>query len=503
MNFKVLVKNIKVASDTLNRSATKAVNVHLTIRNLLVGYYIVEFEQEGKDRAEYGKKLLQNLAKEINIKGLTAPELSRCRQFYNVYFPILGSVTQKLKNEQNSILSLPPHELENLPMQILGTVSQESKNEKAPILGTLSQELQINENELYTSHYKELFLKTSYSILSEIIKIEENTKRNFYELLVIKTQPSFRELKRQINSLAYERLGLSKDKDLAFEQLKKKIEPATSTDLVKSHYFFEFLEISKPELIEETELEQALISNLQEFILELGNAYVKIREFQKAIDYFMKAIELYTAPFYQKANQNMIAAYLDLGDYKKVIELAHEFLQNSPNHEIVVEMKEKAEKILKGEKSNDKLDERPTLFIVSGGICSGKSTHIANEYPSNYLHIDAGDLFIGLSEGEYYDFPSELEEPLNEFGFELFKMGIRTKRDIVIEVVGSDIAIMEQFFDLAKSIKYRVKVDHITCDIETAKHRNNNRGDDSISSYYTEQFHLNWFRQAVVEYLSN
>lgn len=236
---------------------------------------------------------------------------------------------------------------------------------------------------------------------------------------------------------------------------------------------------------------------------ELGNAYVKIREFQKAIDYFMKAIELYTAPFYQKANQNMIAAYLDLQDYKKVIELAHEFLQNSPNHEIVVEMKEKAEKILKGEKSNDKLDERPTLFIVSGGICSGKSTHIANEYPSNYLHIDAGDLFIGLSEGEYYDFPSELEEPLNEFGFELFKMGIRTKRDIVIEVVGSDIAIMEQFFDLAKSIKYRVKIDHITCDIETAKHRNNNRGDDSISSYYTEQFHLNWFRQAVVEYLSN
>jgi len=288
MDFKILVKNIKTTSTTLNRSATKAVNIYLTIRNLLVGFYIVEFEQEGKDRAEYGKKLLQNLAKEINIKGLSAPELSRCRQFYKVYSPILGSVTQKLKNEQNSILSLPPHELESLPMQILGkasqesendkisilgTVSQKSKEEETPILGTLSQELQINENELYTSHYKELFLKTSYSILSEIIKIEENTKRNFYELLVIKTQPSFRELKRQINSLAYERLGLSKDKDLAFEQLKKKIEPATSTDLVKSHYFFEFLGINKPELIEETELEQALISNLQEFILELGNGF--------------------------------------------------------------------------------------------------------------------------------------------------------------------------------------------------------------------------------------
>jgi len=289
MDFNVLVNNIKVASNTLKKSATKAVNIHLTIRNLLVGFYIVEFEQEGKDRAEYGKKLLQNLAKEINIKGLTAPELSRCRQFYKVYSPILGSVvTQKLKNKQNLILDIPSHELESLPMQILGTLSQElpkdkkqnlgtlsqkSNKEEVSILGKASQELQTNDNKQYTSHYKELFLKTSYSILSEIIKIEDTTKRNFYELLIIKTQPSYRELKRQINSLAYERLGLSKDKELAFEQLKKKIEPTTSTDLVKSHYFFEFLEINHPELVEESELEQALISNLQEFILELGNGF--------------------------------------------------------------------------------------------------------------------------------------------------------------------------------------------------------------------------------------
>ncbi len=130
--------------------------------------------------------MLHNLSKEINIKGLTAPKLSRCRQFYNTYSPILGSVTQKLKNEQNSILSLPPHELESLPMQILGKASQESENDKisilgtvsqkfknvkVPILGTLSQELQINENELYTSHYKELFLTTSYSNLTELIRI--------------------------------------------------------------------------------------------------------------------------------------------------------------------------------------------------------------------------------------------------------------------------------------------------------------------------------------------
>jgi len=138
MDFKVLVKNIKATSSTLNKSATKAVNVYLTIRNLLVGFYIVEFEQDGNDRAEYGKKLLQNLAKELNIKGLTAPELSRCRQFYKVYSPILGSVTQRLNNEQSSTLSLAAHELESLPMQILGTASQE---------------LQRNDNKQYILHY--------------------------------------------------------------------------------------------------------------------------------------------------------------------------------------------------------------------------------------------------------------------------------------------------------------------------------------------------------------
>ena len=254
----------------------------------MVGFYIVEFEQDGKDRAEYGKKLLQNLSKEINIKGLSAPELSRCRQFYKVYSPILGSVTQRLKNEQNSILNIAAHELENLPMQILGTLSQESesdeisilgkasqesKNDEISILGKASQELQISDNEQYVLHYKKLFLTTSYSNLTELVKMEDNVKRNFYELLIIKTQPSYPELKRQINSLAYERLGLSKNKDVAFEQLTKKIEPTTSTDLVKSHYFFEFLGINKPNLIEESDLEQALISNLKEFILELGNGF--------------------------------------------------------------------------------------------------------------------------------------------------------------------------------------------------------------------------------------
>ena len=71
----------------LQQNAVKAVNTHLTLRNWLTGFYIVEFEQNSSDRSEYGAKLLENIAKNINIKGLTSPELS-----------ILGLLSQEFKN---------------------------------------------------------------------------------------------------------------------------------------------------------------------------------------------------------------------------------------------------------------------------------------------------------------------------------------------------------------------------------------------------------------------
>jgi hypothetical protein len=98
MNFEKLVTRIQQTNDFLQQSAVKAVNKHLTFRNWLTGFYIVEFEQNGNDRAEYGAKLLENISNNISIKGLTAPELSRCRQFYLTYPQILGTVSQELKN---------------------------------------------------------------------------------------------------------------------------------------------------------------------------------------------------------------------------------------------------------------------------------------------------------------------------------------------------------------------------------------------------------------------
>lgn len=246
MNFEKLVLRIQDTNTFLQKSAVKAINTHLTLRNWLTGFYIVEFEQNGSDRAVYGAKLLENLAKNIGIKGLTAPELSRCRQFYITYPQILGTVSQELKNV--------------LPADFL--------SEKR-ILGTASQELQEED----VKHITTVFQNISYSHFVELIKIEDHIKRRFYELLLLKTQPSVRELKRQIDTLTYERVGLSTNHESSFNEVMSKIKPTEATDLVKSHYFFEFLNIGQPHLIEETALEQSLVSHLQQFISELGNGF--------------------------------------------------------------------------------------------------------------------------------------------------------------------------------------------------------------------------------------
>ncbi len=246
MNFNKLVSSIQHTNDFLQQSAVKAVNTHLTLRNWLTGFYIVEFEQNGNDRAKYGAKLLETIAKNISIKGLSAPELSRCRQFYNTYPQFSGLITQEFQN-------VPPADF---------------LTEKA-IFGLPTQELENKD----LKHVSIIFQNISYTHFSELIKIDDSTKRRFYELLILKTQPNVKELKRQIETLTFERVGLSDNHRTSFDEVMNKIQPQQATDLVKSHYFFEFLNIGQPHLIEEVELEQALISHLQQFITELGNGF--------------------------------------------------------------------------------------------------------------------------------------------------------------------------------------------------------------------------------------
>ena len=117
------------------------------------------------------------------------------------------------------------------------------------------------------------FIQISFSHFIELIKIDNNIKRKFYELSVIKNTLSVRELERQIATLTYERVGLSANTDLVFQELKNKIIPETTNDAIKSIYFFDFLNLPNAHLVQENQLEEALINHLEKFIIELGNGF--------------------------------------------------------------------------------------------------------------------------------------------------------------------------------------------------------------------------------------
>lgn len=101
MQYKSLISSIDETHQTLQQSAVKAVNSHITVRNWLIGYYIVEFEQNVEDKAKYGTKLLKELANSLMIKGLGETNLKQCRKFFQLYPHISQTVSNFLeKNPQ-------------------------------------------------------------------------------------------------------------------------------------------------------------------------------------------------------------------------------------------------------------------------------------------------------------------------------------------------------------------------------------------------------------------
>ena len=217
-NFNSLVSSIQKLHQQLQQSAVNAVNQMLTIRNWLIGYYIVEFKQNGKDRAEYGKSLLKSIADKLNhIKGLDERSLRRFRLFY-LYYPqlensIRGSLSPELQDEQK--WGTPP------------PILQDSEK-----MGTASPQLQEG---LFVPGDK-ILSKLSYSHIELLLGIDEPLKRTFYE---IEGAWSVRELKRQINSLYFERSRLSKNPEKLAKLVQQKIKPQASTDIVKNIYAFE------------------------------------------------------------------------------------------------------------------------------------------------------------------------------------------------------------------------------------------------------------------------
>lgn len=259
MNFEQLATIITDTHQQLQQSAVKAVNQRLTVRNWLIGFYIVEFEQNGEDRATYGEQLLKNLEQRINQKALSVTLFQWSRKFYLLYprFNLL------IKHSFMLICETPSHKL--------------IVNEEKQIYETLSHKLQNIENEDNDENIpaEKLLSSISFSHFIELMKIDNPVKRLYYEMLTIQTGLSVRELKRQIDALSYERIGLSGDMEHALTTIQQKIHPQIVTDTVKDDYFFEFLNIPQQRvlLLKENELETLLLDHLRDFIIELGNGF--------------------------------------------------------------------------------------------------------------------------------------------------------------------------------------------------------------------------------------
>ena len=254
MNFDELVRHIEQVSVVFKQSANTSINIHISVRNWVVGYYIVEFEQNGENRAEYGSKLLKRISERLNIKGLSVTNLKLFRQFYIAYPQIVNIFTSKqfLSISQTVSDQLETVIAKKLPLKISQTVSDQS------IKGVPAEKL---------------IQKLSFSHFVELLQIDDFVKRTFYEVECIKGTWDVRELRRQIGSLYYERSGLSQKPELlsSIVQGAIAIKKPDIVDTIKSPYTFEFLGLNSQDVVYESTLEQALIDHLEEFMLELGH----------------------------------------------------------------------------------------------------------------------------------------------------------------------------------------------------------------------------------------
>ncbi|HLC81020.1 MAG TPA: PDDEXK nuclease domain-containing protein [Candidatus Nanoarchaeia archaeon] len=221
--YSSLINSIGALLEQGRKQAYQSVNSILVKTYWEIGKQIVEYEQHGEEKAEYGSALLDNLSKDLKImhgRGFSKSNVYLMRQFYLKY-----------------------------------------------------QKFQTVSGKLSWSHY------------AELLSIEEDLSRQFYENQSLKENWSVRELNRQINSALFHRIALSKDKNEIINISKKGITVNTAKDIVRDPYILEFLDMPEKYKYSEKELEHKLIDNLQMFLLELGKGFTFVkRQFRITLD---------------------------------------------------------------------------------------------------------------------------------------------------------------------------------------------------------------------------
>ena len=256
-SFDELTKIIRDTHDAAQTTAVKAINHMQTMRNWLYGYYIIEFEQHGKDRAEYGTQLLKRLEERVNRKGLTETLFKNSRKFYRLY----------------------PQMVENIIGVISPTVSDkllESKDASGLCDTQMTENEHVEKSPTVSDGFRTtgqmIISRLSFSHIVEIMTVDDPLARYFYEQECIKCTWSVRELRRQISTNLYVRTGISSnpEKMLSLPSLQGH----DNNELqIRQPFTFEFLGLKANEVVDEKDIENALIDHLQDFLLELGKGF--------------------------------------------------------------------------------------------------------------------------------------------------------------------------------------------------------------------------------------
>ena len=231
MNFEALVKHISTIQNTLQAQAAHAVNLALTSRNWLMGCYIVEFEQNGEDRAAYGEQLLKKLEQRLNTKGLNERRFREFRRLYLVYPQLKEPITQYIASQIQIRHTLSAEFIE--PIRQLSSAESAMNIRRIP-----SAELGTAKEWIITAD--RLFNKLTYSNLMLISAIDNPVKRAFYEMETIRGCWSYKELERQIASLYYERSGLSKNKEALSALIRQQATQLQPKDVINTPVTLEF-----------------------------------------------------------------------------------------------------------------------------------------------------------------------------------------------------------------------------------------------------------------------
>jgi predicted nuclease of restriction endonuclease-like (RecB) superfamily len=244
---KQLLMSIQSLIRSARHIATRGVNALQVMTNFEIGCLIVEHEQKGKKRAEYGKKMLQELSKELSSefgRGFSRSNLEYMRRFFLEYRERIPKIPQTVSGK------LPEYIQKNqmLPKE-LSSWQIESSDSKTPF-------------------------RLSWSQYVFLLEIPNGTERQFYEIEAAENNWSLRELKRQYDSGLYERLALSRDKKKIKELSVKGQLVDKPEDILKEPYVLEFLGIDEKAAYSEYDLESAIIDKLEHFLLELGKGFL-------------------------------------------------------------------------------------------------------------------------------------------------------------------------------------------------------------------------------------